>query len=89
MPLTKERKQEIVTKHGKNAKDSGETKVQIALLTARINDLTGHLKAHNKDHHTRHGLLKLVGQRKSMLEYLKKNNVNQYRELIKDLGIRK
>jgi small subunit ribosomal protein S15 len=89
MPLTKERKQEIIAKHGKNAKDSGETKVQVALLTQRINDLTGHLKSHNKDHHTRYGLLKLVGQRKSMLEYLKKNDVNQYRELIKDLGIRK
>jgi small subunit ribosomal protein S15 len=89
MPLTKERIQEIVVKHGTNEKDSGRTEVQIALLTQRITDLNEHLKGHHNDHHTRYGLLKLVGQRKSMLTYLKTKNVAKYRELIKDLGIRK
>jgi small subunit ribosomal protein S15 len=89
MPLTKETKQGIISKYGKNEKDSGQTQVQIALLTERINGLNEHLKVQNKDHHTRYGLLKLVGQRKSMLDYLKRKNLEQYRELIKSLGIRK
>lgn len=89
MPLTKERKLKIIKGHGKNEKDSGNTNVQIALLTERINDITGHLKNHKKDNHTRYGLLKLVGQRRSFLDYLKKNDIEEYRTLIKKLGIRK
>ncbi len=89
MPLTKERKQDVIKTHGKDEKDSGNTKVQIALLTERINELTGHLKIHKKDNHTRYGLLKLVGQRRSLLDYLKKNSVDEYRTLIKKLKIRK
>jgi small subunit ribosomal protein S15 len=89
MPLTKERTQEIVTQFGENEKDSGNTRVQIALLSQRIKDLTEHLRSHSKDHHTRYGLLKLVGQRRSLLDYLAKKNIDAYRELIKQLGIRK
>ena len=89
MPLTKERKQELTSTYGKNEKDTGNTHVQIAMLTQRINDLTGHLKVHKKDHHTRHGLLKMVGKRRSLLDYLKDCDIAQYRELIKKLGIRK
>jgi small subunit ribosomal protein S15 len=89
MPLTKERKQEIISEFGKSDADSGHTHVQIALLTARIKELTEHLKTHKKDFHTQHGLLKLVGQRRSLLDYLKDRDIQQYRELIKKLGIRK
>jgi small subunit ribosomal protein S15 len=89
MPLTKERKQEIISEFGKSDTDSGHTHVQIALLTTRIKELTEHLKAHKKDFHTQHGLLKLVGQRRSLLNYLKDRDIQQYRELIKKLGIRK
>lgn len=89
MPLTKERKQELTTQYGATEKDTGNTDVQIALLTERINELTGHLKIHSKDHHTRYGLLKLVGQRRSLLDYLIKNDIGRYRELIKKLNIRK
>ncbi len=89
MPLTKERKLEIIKEHGKSETDSGNTKAQIALLTQRINDLTAHLKTHKKDNHTRYGLLKLVGQRRSLLDYLIKNDIQEYRTLIKKLGIRK
>ncbi len=89
MPLLKERKLEIIKEHGKDDKDSGNTKVQIALLTQRIKDLTEHLKTHKKDNHTRYGLLKLVGQRRALLDYLKDNSVQEYRILIKKLGIRK
>ncbi len=89
MPLTKERKQEIINEYGDSEKDSGKTHVQIALLTARISELTEHLKVHKKDFHTQNGLLKLVGQRRSLLDYLKDRNIEQYRELIKKLGIRK
>jgi small subunit ribosomal protein S15 len=89
MPLTKERKLELVKEHGTNEVDTGNTKVQIALLTERIKDLTAHLKDHPKDHHTRYGLLKLVGQRRSLLDYLKANEIQTYRDLIKKLGIRK
>lgn len=87
--LTKEQKLELVKKYGKNETDTGSTKVQIALLSARITYLTEHFKDHTHDHHSRRGLLKLVGSRRQLLDYLKKNNVNDYRELIKDLGIRK
>lgn len=89
MPLTKERKQEIIKEHGNDEKDSGNTKVQIALLTTRIKELTEHLKIHKKDNHTRYGLLKLVGQRRALLDYLIANDIGEYRILIKKLGIRK
>jgi small subunit ribosomal protein S15 len=89
MPLTKERKHELVKEFGASEADTGNTKVQIALLTDRIKGLTAHLKDHPKDHHTRYGLLKLVGQRRSFLDYLKKNEIETYRSLIKKLGIRK
>lgn len=89
MPLTKEKKQEIVKKFGQNEKDTGNTKVQIALLTQRINDLTEHMKINKKDHHTRYGLLKLVGQRRALLDYLTSEDIETYRSLIKELGIRK
>ncbi len=89
MPLTKERAQELVKEFGHDEKDSGRTEVQIALLTERINYLTEHLKTHTKDHHTRRGLLLLVGKRRSLLDYLMKKDVRAYRELIAKLGIRK
>mgnify|MGYP003564875538 FL=1 len=89
MPLTKERKRELIEEFGKNGSDSGNSDVQIALLTNRISDLTEHLKIHKKDDHTRHGLLKLVGKRRALLDYLKKTDIERYRSLIKTLGIRK
>jgi small subunit ribosomal protein S15 len=89
MALTKERKQEITKNYGKNENDTGNTDVQVALLTDRINGLTEHLKINKKDHHTRYGLLKLVGQRRSLLDYLAREDVQHYRELIKKLNIRK
>jgi len=89
MPLTKEQKKKIVKKHGKDNSDTGTTEVQIALLTQRIDDLTEHLKTHKKDHHTRYGLLKLVGKRRSLLDYLTKKDIERYRAIIKKLGIRK
>ena len=89
MAVTKEMKAEIVSKYGKNAEDTGSTQVQVALLTARINDLTAHLKVNQKDHHSRRGLLKMVGQRRGLLEYLKKTDINAYRDLIEKLGLRK
>jgi small subunit ribosomal protein S15 len=89
MPIAKDRNAAIVKEYGKNDKDTGDTGVQVALLTERINFLTGHAKAHVKDHHSRHGLLKLVGQRKAMLDFLKKRDIEKYRLLIKKLNIRK
>jgi small subunit ribosomal protein S15 len=89
MPLTKERKKELTTEFGTNEADTGNTDVQIALLTERINQLTEHLKINKKDHHTRYGLLKLVGQRRSLLDYLIKTDIKRYRSLIKKLNIRK
>ena len=87
--ITKEQKQEIVAKYGKDANDTGSAEVQIALLTARINDLTDHFKANPKDHHSRRGLLKMVGQRRGLLAYLKKTDIERYRALIEKLGLRK
>jgi small subunit ribosomal protein S15 len=87
--LTAERKQEIVEKFGENDKDTGNTRVQIALLTARINDLTEHLREHKKDHHSRRGLLMLVGQRRRLLNYFERHDLEGYRALIKELGLRK
>ena len=89
MAITKERKSELVKRFGKNEKDSGNTKVQIAILTDEINDLTEHLKVHIHDFHSKRGLLMKVGKRRSLLDYLKENDVVAYRELIKELNIRK
>ena len=89
MPLTTETKQEIVTKFGKTDTDTGSTEVQVALLTARINHLTEHLKVHRGDHHTRRGLMKLIGRRRRLLDYVKANDVDRYRALIARLGIRR
>jgi len=89
MTLTQERKAEIVTKFGENAQDTGNTRVQIALLTQRINDLTGHLREHTKDHHSRRGLLMLVGQRRRLLNYMQHDDLEGYRSLIRELGLRR
>ncbi len=82
-------KSEIIEKFKTHASDTGSSEVQIALLTDRIKYLTEHFKVHKKDHHSRQGLLKLVGQRRSLLDYLKKKDVNQYRTILKELGLRK
>ena len=82
-------KQEIIAKYGRTPNDTGSPEVQIALLTARISLLTDHLKMHKKDHHSRRGLLKMVGQRRGLLAYLKKTDLEGYRALIEKLGIRK
>ena len=87
--MTKERKTEIVKTYAKGENDTGSTAVQIALLTERINELTEHLKVHKKDEHSRRGLLNMVGKRKSLLRYLENKNIEEYRELIAKLGIRK
>ena len=89
MTLTNEAKLEIVGKHGKSDKDTGSAEVQIALLTARITELTEHLRTHKKDHHSRRGLLKLVGRRRRLLDYLQRRNLEGYRALIKELGLRR
>lgn len=87
--LSKEQKQEIVAKFGKHEGDTGTPEVQIALMTQRIKDLTGHVQIHKKDHHNRRGLLKLVGQRSRLLRYLIKTDVDRYRAVIAALGLRK
>lgn len=87
--LTAERKAEIVAQFGENPQDTGNTRVQVALLTARINDLTEHLRDNKKDHHSRRGLLMLVGQRRRLLNYLQKKDLEGYRALIAELGLRK
>ena len=89
MALTKEKTQEIVKKYGKSEQDTGSVEVQIALLTEEINNLTEHFKDHAKDFHSKRGLLKKVGQRRSLLNYLVKNDVTRYREIVKSLGLRK
>ena len=89
MPLTKEEKVEHVQKFGKHETDTGSPEVQIAMLTQRINELTEHLRTHRKDHHSRRGLLMLVGKRRRFLNYLQRNNLERYRELIKELGLRR
>jgi small subunit ribosomal protein S15 len=89
MSLTKEQKTELIGKYGRSATDTGSAEVQIALLTERINDLTGHLRGHVKDHHSRRGLLKLVGQRRRMLRYLERNDLERYRALVAELGLRR
>jgi small subunit ribosomal protein S15 len=87
--ITTERKQEIARQFGADEKDMGNTKVQVALLTERINHLTEHLRAHGKDHHSRRGLLMLVGRRRRFLDYLQRRDLEGYRALIKELGLRK
>ena len=89
MALTKEQKEEIIKKYAKSENDTGSSEVQIAILTEEINELTDHLKVHIHDHHSRRGLLKKVGQRRNMLQYLAKKDVARYREVIKELGLRK
>jgi len=89
MALTKEAKQEIIEKHGRDATDTGSTQVQVAMLTKRINDLTEHLRTHKHDHYSRRGLLKLVGRRRRFLTYLQKQDLEGYRALIKELGLRR
>ena len=87
--ISKEKKAELVAKYGRKPGDTGSPEVQIAILTARIQELTEHLKANPKDHHSRRGLLKMVGQRRGLLAYLKKCDIERYRSLIERLGIRK
>ena len=89
MSLTKEVKLEIVEKHGKDPVYAGSAEVQVALLTRRINDLTEHLRTHPKDHYSRRGLLKLVGKRRRFLNYLSRKDIEGYRALIKELGLRR
>ncbi|WP_138429955.1 30S ribosomal protein S15 [Fodinibius saliphilus] len=89
MAITKERKEELVEKYGGSKENTGSTEAQIAIFTERINDLTDHLKENGQDHASRRGLLKLVGKRRKLLDYLKDNDIEKYRELIDDLGIRK
>ena len=89
MALNAARKKELIGQFQFNDKDTGSPEVQIALLTERIKYLTEHFKTHKKDHHSRRGLLKMVGQRRRLLDYLKKKNVERYRKVIKELGIRK
>ena len=87
--ISKEKKAEIIAAYGRTPEDTGSPEVQIAILTNRIQELTEHLKVHQKDHHSRRGLLKLVGQRRGLLAYLKKTDLEGYRALIAKLGIRK
>lgn len=87
--ICKEKKAEIIAQYGRNAGDTGSPEVQIALLTERINELNAHLKENQKDHHSRRGLLKMVGQRRNLLAYLKKTDLEGYRALIQKLGLRK
>ncbi len=89
MTLTVDAKKEIVAKFGKDEADTGSTSVQVALLSARITELTEHLRSHKKDHHSRRGLLMLVGQRRRLLNYLRDSDLDRYRELIKELGLRR
>ena len=87
--ISKEQKAQIIAEYGRGEGDTGSPEVQIAILTARINDLTDHLKANPKDHHSRRGLLKMVGQRRGLLAYLRKKDIVRYRALIERLGLRK
>jgi small subunit ribosomal protein S15 len=89
MYLTSERKRELTATFGSSEQDTGNTKVQVALLTERINHLTDHLREHKADHHSRRGLLRLVGHRRRLLGYLQRSDLDGYRTLIKDLGLRK
>ena len=88
MTLTRENRDEIIKKYQLGENDRGSTKVQVALLTARINDLTDHFRTHKKDHHSRRGLLKMVGKRRRLLDYLRRTDLEGYRALITELGLR-
>ncbi len=88
LSITKERVQELINEYGKGANDSGSVEVQVAILTERIRNLTEHLKVHKKDNHTRRGLMKLIGKRRGLLKYIKDRNIDEYRDLVKRLGIR-
>ena len=87
--VSKEQKEQIIAEYGRGEGDTGSPEVQIAILTARINDLTDHFKVNTKDHHSRRGLLKMVGQRRGLLAYLKNKDITRYRSLIERLGLRK
>ena len=87
--LSKERKEAIIAEYGKTATDTGSPEVQVALLTARINELNEHLKVNQKDHHSRRGLLKMVGHRRNLLNYLQKTDIERYRAIVAKLGLRK
>ena len=87
--ITTEQKKEIIEKYGRSEGDTGSPEVQVALLTARINDLNEHFQVHPNDHHSRRGLLKMVGQRRNLLAYLKSKDIERYRKLIEELGLRK
>jgi small subunit ribosomal protein S15 len=89
MSLTKEKKEELIGKYGRSDGDTGSAEVQVALLTERINELTEHLRSHKHDHYSRRGLLKLVGRRRRFLNYLQRTNLEGYRALIKELGLRR
>jgi small subunit ribosomal protein S15 len=89
MTLTTEAKSEVMNRFAKHEGDTGSPEVQVALLTARINELTEHLRGHKKDHHSRRGLLMLVGQRRRLLNYLRRRDIGRYRELVQELGLRK
>jgi small subunit ribosomal protein S15 len=89
MALTSEQKTEIIGQHGKSATDTGSPEVQIAMLTQRINELTEHLRYHKHDHHSRRGLLKMVGRRRRLLQYLQREDVERYRAIVKELGLRR
>jgi small subunit ribosomal protein S15 len=89
MPLTQDKKVELITKFGSSPQDTGKTEVQVAMLTARINELTEHLRTHKKDHHSRRGLLMLVGRRRRFLNYLQRTDLERYRALVGELGLRK
>ena len=89
MTLTQERKAELTRQFGADERDTGNTRVQVALLTERINQLTAHLRTHKKDHHSRRGLLMLVGRRRRLLNYMQRNDLEGYRELIRELGLRR
>jgi small subunit ribosomal protein S15 len=89
MTLTQERKHELVAKFGQSPTDTGRTEVQVAMLTERINELTGHLRSHRKDHHSRRGLLMLVGRRRRFLNYLQRSDLERYRALVRELGLRR
>ena len=89
MTMTQERKQELVAKFGESPADTGKTEVQVALLTERINELTEHLRTHSKDHHSRRGLLMLVGRRRRFLNYLQRRDLERYRTVIRELGLRR
>jgi small subunit ribosomal protein S15 len=89
MSLTKDKKAELVDRYGRDSSDTGSTEVQVALLTERINELTEHLREHSKDHHSRRGLLMLVGRRRRLLRYLERTDLERYRGLVADLGLRR